>query len=406
MKNNTRSQTLIKISAVGAVKRCQVLWMDGTEARGARAGHEARPGVATGRLPAATAWEALAAHILSKPLGFFEIAVWLARGSEHLRTRLTATSGGNGGPLPWHTQASPPFDPMMLAMSMRPRQWVKNTLVLVPLALSGKGLEGGRLGQVLLAFLALSLMTGATYIVNDLVDLPNDRQHRSKRLRPLASGRLAIVTALAAAPLAIAASLLLGTCVSPWVAAFLLVYLAGTLAYSFGLKRIPCVDAVTLGGLFTVRLVVGIFAADVAASAWLLVFSMFLFTSLSYAKRHAEIAWARTNGDGLVGGRGYTPSDGPLVLAFGVASGLSASLILILYIIEDVLTIGAYQNKIGLWLLPLLLHLLLARIWIKSHRQEMDDDPVEFVIRDRVSLVLLAISVLCWAVSWHGPQLH
>ena len=227
--------------------------------------------------------------------------------------------------------------------------------MLVPLALSGKGLEGGRLGQVLLAFLALSLMTGATYLLNDIVDLPHDRRHRSKRSRPLASGRLSIAAALAAAPIAIIASLLVGARVSPWVAAFLVIYLAGTLAYSFGLKQIPCVDAVTLGGLFTVRLVIGTFAAGVAASAWLLVFSMFLFTSLSYAKRYAEIMRFRTSTDGQLRGRGYAAGDGPLVLAFGVASGLSASLILILYIIEDVLTNGAYQNKIGLWLLPLLL---------------------------------------------------
>ena len=391
---------------MGAVKRRRVLWMDGTEARVARAGDDARIGDATSGLPSVSAWEALVAHILSKPRGIFEIAGWLARGSEHLRTELAAATGRSTGPLPWRTQASPKFDPILLAMSMRPRQWVKNALVLVPLALSGKGLEGGRLGQVLLAFLALGLMTGATYLLNDIVDLPHDRRHRSKRLRPLASGRLSIGAALAAAPLAIAASLLIAAWVSRWVAAFLFVYLAGTLAYSFALKRIPCVDAVTLGGLFTVRLVVGIFAADVAASAWLLVFSMFLFTSLSYAKRYAEIASQRTIDGDFVGGRGYTGTDGPLVLAFGVASGLSASLILILYIIEDVLTIGAYQNKIGLWLLPLLLHLLLARIWIKSHRQEMDDDPVEFVTKDRVSLVLLAISVLCWAISWHGPQLN
>lgn len=379
--------------------------MDGSDAKISRGG-DVEIADAKRRFAPVTAWEALVPHILSKPAGILEIVGWSLQGGERLRRGLAIAASTSAHALPWRTDATPRFDPRMLVSSMRPRQWVKNALVLVPLALSGKGLEGGRLGQVLLAFLALSLMTGATYLLNDIVDLPHDRRHRSKRSRPLASGRLSIAAALAAAPIAIIASLLVGALVSPWVAAFLVIYLAGTLAYSFGLKQIPCVDAVTLGGLFTVRLVIGTFAAGVAASAWLLVFSMFLFTSLSYAKRYAEIMRFRTSSDGQLRGRGYAAGDGPLVLAFGVASGLSASLILILYIIEDVLTNGAYQNKIGLWLLPLLLHLLLARIWIKSHRLEMDDDPVEFVTTDWTSVMILALAVLCWAISWHGPWLR
>ncbi len=293
-----------------------------------------------------------------------------------------------------------------LMLAARPHQWLKNLLVLVPLALSGQLGDPARISGVALAFLALCLVTGATYLVNDICDLPYDRRHWSKKHRPLASGRLPLRVAMAAAPLALLAGLSIGAMLAPAVLGCLLVYLAGTFAYSLKLKQLPVVDAVVLGGLFTIRLAVGIAAADVAASPWLLVFSMFLFTSLGFAKRNTELMKCSLQGSETLPGRGYRGSDGPMVLALGLSAALSAVVILVLYIIEDVLTLGVYHNKIGLWALPPLLYLLVGRIWLKSHRGEMEDDPVEFLIRDRTCMSIMATMLLCFAISWYGPSIR
>ena len=103
-------------------------------------------------------------------------------------------------------------------------------------------------------------------------------------------------------------------------ALILVVYAASTTAYTLGLKRVPILDVLILAFLFTLRLVYGIDLADVPASPWLLVFSMFLFTSLSLAKRHTEVTRTAAHGLARVDGRGYVVEDIPFVFALGLAT--------------------------------------------------------------------------------------
>ena len=119
-----------------------------------------------------------------------------------------------------------------------------------------------------------------------------------QRRRPIASGRLSATTALLAAVLGIACGLGLGFAIGRGVALALCSYLALTLLYSFVLKRVPLMDVSALAGLFTLRLVLGIAAAGVFASPWLLVFSMLLFSSLCFAKRYIELLRSVQRGDG------------------------------------------------------------------------------------------------------------
>jgi 4-hydroxybenzoate polyprenyltransferase len=234
-------------------------------------------------------------------------------------------------------------------------------------------------------------------------DAADDRAHWSKRHRPLASDRLSIHVATLAALLLIGTGLTIGTIASINIGEFLCVYLLLTLAYSFGLKRIPLLDGLVLATLYTIRLAIGIVAANVPPSPWLLIFSMFMFASLSYAKRHAEITCAVEQGKKKINGRGYQTADAPLVLAIGVAAGVGAILVAVLYIVEDAFIHSFYGNKIALWGLPPLLFLLVARIWLKSQRGEMHDDPVEFFLKDRTSLVLSGLTLVFFGFAWQSP---
>jgi hypothetical protein len=138
------------------------------------------------------------------------------------------------------------------------------------------------------------------------------------------------------------------------------------------------------------RVLMGSVLIEVATSPWLLSFTMFSFFSLSMAKRHVEIirAQAAAPADGKIGGRGYLVTDAPLTLAFGVSSSLCAILILYLYVTNDAYPIGAYAHPYWLWLIGVWVFLWFARVWLLTHRGELNDDPVLFAVRDRWSYVL------------------
>ncbi|WP_417482289.1 UbiA family prenyltransferase [Maricaulis sp.] len=284
--------------------------------------------------------------------------------------------------------------------ALRIGQWVKNVLIFVPVLLSGLYLVPEAWVQSVLGFLLLGIAASGTYLINDLVDLPADRRHRTKRARPFAAGRLNPALGLVVAPALILTALLCSFLLAPLFSIALLVYLTGSLVYSFGLKRVVMLDTVTIASLFTLRIALGAFAVGAALSEWLMVFSVFFFLSLALAKRHAEILHARPGE--RVRGRGYRAEDAPLTLAFGVASGTAAIVILFLYLIEDAFPSGFYSQPGLLWLAPVLMALWIMRIWTLAHRAELEDDPVSFSVRDRTSLLLAGALAASFALAVLG----
>lgn len=290
-----------------------------------------------------------------------------------------------------------------LAKSLRLHQWAKNALVFLPLMLGGKAGDPTAWALAGAAFLALGLVASASYLLNDLWDLPHDRAHWSKRRRPLASGVLPLGQGLIALPAGLALGLGLAAWAGPAVLAAVLAYLALTLAYSLSLKQAPILDALTLGGLFTLRLVIGVAAAAVIWSPWLLAFSMFLFTSLSFAKRYTELRGAAKRGrTERLAGRGYQPADEPVVLGFGIAAGLASLVIFILYLALEAFQIAALAAPLSLWAFPPLLMLFMGRVWLLAGRDELNDDPVAFAMKDRQSLMLGLMAGLAFAVAALG----
>ena len=325
--------------------------------------------------------------------------------AERIAARITLFDGvvdceasATTAPLPRRRDA-PGTALQALVAGSRPHQWVKNMLVLAPIMLAGKLGNLAALADTMLAFVAMCLVASATYLVNDIWDLSDDRRHWSKRSRPLASGALPIGLALVAIPIGIGMGLGLAAMVSPGSAAVLVGYLLLTIAYSLVLKRLALVDGIILAALYAARLALGVEAASVPPSPWLFVFAMFLFASLSYAKRHVEIGRMQRLKGTTINGRGYRVGDAPLVLAVGVSAGVGAVLILVLYIINDAFAQAFYGSKAWLWGLPPLLFLIVSRIWLTCHRGEMNDDPVTFVLRDRMSLGMGALMLACFVLA-------
>ncbi|MCC7250789.1 UbiA family prenyltransferase [Hyphomicrobium sp.] len=298
------------------------------------------------------------------------------------------------------TTTSPRSQLRALVKCGRPHQWVKNTLVFVPIILAGEFHVREAVLDTLLCFVALCVIASGTYILNDILDVADDRKHWSKRFRPIASGALPIGTAAIAAPIIIFVGLVLGFLASTMAGVALLTYLALTLAYSMGLKRVAMLDVAALASLFTLRLVVGIMAAHVPLSHWLLTFSMFLFTSLCLAKRYVEVEGASRRGQKAVSGRGYRAEDAPLLMSVGLSTGIASIVIMVLYIMFDAFDKTFYDNSEWLWGFPAILFLWISRIWLKAARRQLDDDPIAFAVTDLPSIVLGVGMLATFLIAW------
>ncbi|WP_312015667.1 UbiA family prenyltransferase [Bradyrhizobium liaoningense] len=277
------------------------------------------------------------------------------------------------------------------ANALRVYQYAKNTLVFVP-AVTAHQMSLSALGYALLAFLAFSACASGAYLMNDLLDLAADRQHPTKRHRALAAGTLPIAHALIAIPalwlFAVAASL----CISGLFVAVLGAYLATTIAYSLVLKRKMLVDVVTLAGLYSLRIIAGAVAVGVVLSEWLLMFSLFVFTSLALIKRFSELSMRQGAGLADPANRDYRISDLSVIAAMAAASGMNAVIVFSLYVSSSTVA-TLYSRPWMLWLLNPLLLYWFGRALMMAHRREMPDDPILYTFRDGASRITVAAMI-------------
>lgn len=273
-----------------------------------------------------------------------------------------------------------------LIKALRIHQWAKNLLLFVPLLASHRITDMQLLSNGLLAFIAFGLCASSVYLLNDLLDLPDDREHPTKRNRPLAAGALPMLDALFLIP----ALLILALFVTLWFlpiqfAGVLAAYYILTLAYSLWFKRVVMLDVVTLAMLYTVRVIAGAAAMSLVATFWILAFCIFIFLSLAFVKRYTELCNYRNNGKTeKSSGRGYYPADFELLASLGGAAGYISVLVLALYI-NDASSGTLYHSQKWMWAACPLLLFWLSRVWLLAHRGQMHDDPIVFALRDSVS---------------------
>jgi 4-hydroxybenzoate polyprenyltransferase/phosphoserine phosphatase len=277
----------------------------------------------------------------------------------------------------------------------RVHQYVKNALVFVPLILAHQ-FSLDLITRAFLAGVAFSLCASSVYVLNDLADLQTDRQHPTKRLRPLASGAIPLLDGMVAVPILFVASVLVAALVSFPFMAVLLGYFVLTTAYSFVLKRKMLIDVIVLAMLYVVRILAGAVAVNNLISEWLLAFSMFIFMSLALIKRYVELAVRIDSGLANPTNRNYKLGDLEVVAALAAAAGFNAVTVFALYVSSDTVHM-LYQRPQLLWLIcPVLLYWT-SRMLMMAHRRHMDDDPIVFALRDKNSLAaggLIALLVL------------
>ncbi len=284
------------------------------------------------------------------------------------------------------TRRSPP---VALLVACRPKQWVKNLLVLAAPGAAGVLGDPESLVATLAAFVAFCLAASATYLLNDASDVEADRRHATKRFRPIAAGELAVPVALGAAAVMALVAVGLGLAVRWPLALTVVAYMVLTTSYSALLKHVVVLDVVTLASGFVLRAVAGGVAADVPISNWFFIVTSFGSLFMAVGKRHAEVvtmgAEAGTTRRVL---EGYTP--GFLAYLRSVSSGV----VLVAYCLwaferADLLEVSIpwYQMSIVPFTVAVLRYAQLLEAGEGGA-------PEDVVLRDHM---LLGAS-LCWAV--------
>ncbi|MDN2567566.1 UbiA family prenyltransferase [Aquibium sp. A9E412] len=281
---------------------------------------------------------------------------------------------------------------------LRVHQWLKNSLIAVPVILSHEYLDVGMLLACALAFVSFSAAASAIYVLNDFFDLALDRRHPTKRNRPFASGVLSMPFGLGAIAVLLTVSALTALFLPPLFWLVLGGYLVATTAYSLSLKRMLLVDVLTLAGLYTMRILAGAAATGVDVSFWLLAFSIFFFLSLALVKRYVELRTTALPAGERIAGRGYRAEDQEIVGQAGMASAFASALVLALYIDSEAVR-ELYAHPWLVWPLgPIVLYLTM-RLWILARRDEMHDDPIVFIIRDWRSQLVAGLGAVLLVVA-------
>lgn len=283
--------------------------------------------------------------------------------------------------------------------ALRPHQWSKNLLVLIPAIAGHKVTEAAVLRNTGLGIAAFCACASAVYILNDLMDLSADREHPTKWARPFASGDLSPAAGLAVAVWLLMCAGAIGLLLPTTFLVVLGLYFVTSLLYSAVIKKLLLLDVFALAGLYSLRILGGHGATEIRYSSWLLGFSMFLFLSLALVKRYVELHRVELSGRMAAAGRSYLTTDLPLLISLGPLSGWLAVLVLALYINSPEVQL-LYHHPLRLLLVcPLLLYWV-SRVWLLAKRDLLHDDPVVFALKDPTSYAVgIVTAVIVWLAT-------
>lgn len=282
--------------------------------------------------------------------------------------------------------------------ALRLHQWVKNLLIFIPLLAAHQVDNIQLLFQGVVAFILFGVCASSVYLLNDILDVADDRHHATKKNRAFASGSISLKTGFLVSSFLLVVAFLLAAVLLPSEFSIVLgIYYILTLLYSFHLKSVMAADVIVLASLYTLRIIAGGFAFSINLTFWMLAFSMFIFLSLALVKRYAELYEVKREGKiGRTRGRGYISEDLGMLSSLGASSGYLSVLVLVLYI-QDSSTISLYAQPKFIWLACPLLLFWISRVWMLTHRGQMNDDPVVFALKDRVSIILaLLFGLIFW----------
>jgi len=273
---------------------------------------------------------------------------------------------------------------------MRPKQWIKNGFVSVPLIFDVKLFDPLYLGRTIAGFFLLCFISGTVYIINDLVDADKDRQHPKKQHRPIASGQLPRGIALVAAIVIPLTMLPLSFLLHPGFGAILVGYLALQIAYSLWLKNIVIVDALVVASGFVLRVAAGVYLVNAERfSPWMYVFTTLLALVMAFGKRRHELVLLKENADAHR--NSLQEYNLPLL---DQITGIVTSATILTYALYTFSAEGLPPNHTMMLTIPFVLYGIFRYLYL-IHVKEMGGAPTEIALSDRP----LQVTIILWGLS-------
>lgn len=310
---------------------------------------------------------------------------------------VVGTAGGAAKGLANVTHVAGGWSPRAVLKSMRPHQWVKNVLLFLPM-IAAHAFFLDTFFAVCLGIFSFSAAASCIYIINDLLDIEADRAHATKCKRPFAAGTLPIPIGMLACAVLGAIALGVALTLSWQMLGVVAIYMTLSLAYSLRLKRMRWIDIAVLASLYTLRVVAGAAASGVDASVFMLVFIFPVFITLGCVKRMTELALAK---DGApLPGRGYARRDLGDLLNMSAIGMVGALLIFFLYSYSDQAQ-SLYPDQWLMWVALLPIAGWLYRMVRLGYLGRMDYDPIVFAMSDirGIGYLLITLSLLFYAAG-------
>ena len=279
----------------------------------------------------------------------------------------------------------------LLLVSLRPEQWTKNLLVLAGVVFGGRLLEPAAVGTALSAFAIFCALAGAIYLFNDVADREADQNHPLKRERPIASGQLAVSTAVTAGVVLGAAGIAAAFAANRQLGLVAAMYLAALVLYSFALKHVVIVDVLVIAGGFVLRAIAGAVAVDVPIGHWLLICTTLLALFLALSKRRHELTLLA---EGATDHRRILEEYSPYLLDQMIGVVTSSTLIAYTMYATSADTAARLGTaKLGLTI-PFVLYGIFRYLYL-VHQKRGGGSPAAMLLTDRPLLGCVAL----WAAS-------
>jgi len=276
-----------------------------------------------------------------------------------------------------------------LVRLLRPRQWVKNSVIFAALLFSQTFTESTHLMRSLAAFVLFCAVSSAVYILNDILDLENDRIHPTKRRRPIAAGEVPVGQAAFVGALLALAAVAASWRLSPGFSALVLTYLASNILYSLWLKRVVIVDVMIISSGFVIRAVSGGVAIGVEVSAWLILCTVLLSLFLGFTKRRQELAQLEAANTREI------PREYSVAFLDQMISIVTAATVVAYFLYT---LAPETRAKLGTPYLPVTIPFVLYGIFrylYLVHQRNMGENPTGALYADRPLLV----TVLLWTIT-------
>jgi 4-hydroxybenzoate polyprenyltransferase len=287
-----------------------------------------------------------------------------------------------------------------LLVSLRPQQWVKNTLIFSGLIFSRSLTHWATVRLSLCAFGLFCAASSGVYLLNDLCDIEADRRHPVKRFRPLAAGKFSLNFARGAMGTLLIGSLLLALLLSPAFALTLGIYLLLNVAYSLGLKRVVILDVMMIALGFVLRAVAGAVVIGVMASPWLILCTLMLALLMSFGKRRHELSLLQSeahNHRQSLDGYSLQFLDLMMTISAGAAVVTYA-----LYTMADE-TVARFNSHSLVLTVPFVLYGIFRYLFLVHKRME-GGDPARLLVTDAPILVNVGLWVLVVCFILYAPS--